>query len=175
MEKLKWYIVDKKYVKYLKTFDQRVEDIEYKENLKPYIGIVLKVNDFNYYVPISSPKKKHYEMKESLDFLKIIDKNGNILGVLNLNNMIPILNSEICILKYSSISEFRQFKSEKEKTQYIRLLDIELNIINSKIEKIIKNANKLYEINMGNKKSKLAKRCCNFKLLEEKAMQYKKG
>ena len=100
MKKLKWYIVDKQYVKYLKTFDDKVEDIEYKDNLKPYLGIVLKVGEFDYYVPISSPKKKHNEMKDSLDFIKIRDKNSNILGVLNLNNMIPILNSEICLLKY---------------------------------------------------------------------------
>ena len=103
MKKLKWYIIDKQYVKYLRTFDDKVEDIEYKDNLKLYVGIILKVGKFNYYVPISSPKKKHYEMKDSLYFIKIRDKNSNILGILNLNNMISILNSEICVLRYDEI------------------------------------------------------------------------
>ena len=173
MKKLKWYIVDNQYVKYLKTFDDKVEDIEYKDNLKPYLGIVLKVGEFDYYVPISSPKKKHNEMKDSLDFIKIRDKNSNILGVLNLNNMIPILNSEICLLKYEEISKFRKFKNHKEELQYIKLLDVELNIINSKIETITKNAKKLYELMASNNSVKLNKRCCNFKLLEEKALLYK--
>ena len=174
MEKLKWYVVDKKYVKYLKTFDDKVENIEYEHNLKPYIGILLKVGSFNYYVPISSPKKKHSQMKDSIDFMKIRDKNGKILGVLNFNNMIPVLDTEICILRYDEISKFRKFNNKKEEIQYISLLDVELNIINSKMETIIKNTNKLYMLNISDKSSKLAKRCCDFRLLEEKARLYNK-
>lgn len=35
--KLKWYVVDKEYVSYLKKFDDKVENINYTERLKPYI------------------------------------------------------------------------------------------------------------------------------------------
>ncbi len=86
---MNWYIVDKKLVNYLHSIDSRVENIEYKERLKPYIGIVLEVEEFKYYVPISSKKEKYYKMKNSLDLYKI-ENSGKILGVLNLNNMIPI-------------------------------------------------------------------------------------
>lgn len=58
MKKLKWYIVNKEYVKYLKSFDTKVENIDYDKNVKPYIGIVLNVDKFKYYVPVSSPKEK---------------------------------------------------------------------------------------------------------------------
>ena len=57
--KLKWYVVDKEYVRYLKKFDDKVENINYKEKLKPYIGILITINETNYYVPISSVKEKH--------------------------------------------------------------------------------------------------------------------
>lgn len=85
MKLLQWYIVNKKYVKYLKFFDNKIENIEYQSNLKPFIGIILNINNFNYYVTISSPKGKHYRMKDGIDFIKI-KKEDRILEVLNLNN-----------------------------------------------------------------------------------------
>ena len=69
-DKLKWYIVDKEYVSYLKQYDDKVENINYSTKLKPYIGIIININEFNYYVPISSAKPKHYKIKEGMDFIK---------------------------------------------------------------------------------------------------------
>lgn len=174
MKKLKWYVVNWEYIKYLKRFDDKVENIEYGKNVKPYIGIVLDINNHKYYVPIFSPKEKHYKMKEDIDFIKIIDKKGTILGVLNLNNMIPILSSEIEELNHEKISEIKEFNNDKEKELYLMLLRVEIMIINSKVEKIQNNAKNLYELRNDKRKSKLAKRCCDFKMLEEKAMIYKK-
>lgn len=51
-------------------------------------------------------------MKEDMDFIKII-QNNKILGVLNLNNMIPVLDEEISILKYKDIAQYRNLNSEK--------------------------------------------------------------
>ena len=175
MKKLKWYIVNKEYVKYLKLFDSKVENIDYEKNVKPYIGIVLNIDNFKYYVPISSPKEKHYKMEEDIDFIKIIDKKGNILGVLNLNNMIPILDSEIKELKYDEIEKIKTFNNDKEKQLYLMLLRLEIKIINDKIEKILRSASKLYKLRLKNPKSKIAKRCCDFKKLEEKAIEYNNG
>lgn len=47
-----------------------------------------------------------------------------------------------------------------------------LNLINAKTKKIKNNANKLYKEKENNPNSKISKRCCNFKLLEEKAKLY---
>ncbi len=55
-KKLKWYIVDKDYVNYLRKYDNKVENIDYTDKLKPYIGILVTINEINYYVPISSAK-----------------------------------------------------------------------------------------------------------------------
>ena len=171
MKLLQWYIVNKKYVKYLKFFDNKIENIDYQSNLKPFIGIILNINNFNYYVPIYSPKGKHYRMKDGIDFIKI-KKEDRILGVLNLNNMIPILNKYVKVLKYNEIEKYRTFKTDREKKTYIALLNSELKIINSKYEEINRNAIKLYEEKIKNPNSKVSRRCCNFKFLETKLNQY---
>lgn len=171
--KLKWYIADKKYVNYLRKFDEKVENIDYNSKLKPYIGILITINELNYYVPISSPKEKHYKIREGMDFVKIM-QDDKIIGVLNLNNMIPILDKNVKALKYKEIEKYRDFTSDKEKSLYIAFLNFELNLINNKIEKIKKNAVKLYNEKINNPTSNIAKRCCDFKLLEQKALLYNK-
>ncbi len=172
-KKLKWYIVDKDYVNYLRKYDNKVENIDYADKLKPYIGILITINEINYYVPISSTKEKHYKIKEGMDFVKIL-KDKRTIGVLNLNNMIPILDNNVIELKYKDIENYREFNCDKERKLYISFLSFELNLINSQIEKIRKNALKLYNEKENNPNSNLSKRCCNFKLLEEKCREYKK-
>ncbi len=170
-EYINWYIVDKKYIDYLKRYDNKVQNIEYKKSSKPYIGIVFKVNNFNYYVPISSPKQKHYLMNENTDFLKI-DDGKKILSVINLNNLVPILDNEITLLKYEDISHYFQFKDKKEEQKYVALLNIEKNLINKKIDILLWRAKKLYSIKYNKPNSKIAHRTCDFKLLEEKCIEY---
>ena len=172
-EKLRWYIVKKDYVNYLQKYDNKVANIDYKVKLKPYIGIIVNINNFNYYVPISSVKEKHYSIKEDMDFIKISQKN-KILGVLNLNNMIPILDEDISILKYKEIEKYRNFNSEKEKKLYISLLNFELKLINKMIGKIRKSALKLYKEKQNNPNSVISMRCCDFKLLEKMCVLYKR-
>lgn len=169
--KLKWYIVDKEYVNYLRQFDEKVENIDYNTKLKPYIGILITINEFNYYVPISSAKEKHYKIREGMDFIKIM-QDDKIIGVLNLNNMIPILDKNVKVLKYKDIEKYRDFVSDKEKTLYISFLSFELNLINHKMEKIKKNAIKLYNEKINNPTANVSRRCCDFKLLEEKGQLY---
>ena len=61
---LLFYDVDTDYVKYLKATEiakrgfTRVPDIEYKNERKMVCGVVLEINGFKYYVPVSSYKKK---------------------------------------------------------------------------------------------------------------------
>ena len=169
--KLKWYIADKEYVNYLREFDNKVENIDYNAKLKPYIGILLTINEFNYYVPISSAKEKHYRIKEGMDFIKI-KQDDRIIGVLNLNNMIPISDKNVKCLKYKEIEKYREFSNDKEKKLYISFLSFELDLINNKLEKIKKSAIKLYNEKINNPESNISKRCCNFKLLEEKSKLY---
>jgi len=170
---MKWYIIDKNYVEYLRIHDNNVQNIVYEDKVKPYIGIILNINDFNYYVPVSSVKPRHQNMKNSIDFFKIEDEK-RLFGVLNINNMIPVYEEYITNLNYREIDKYRSFQSETEKTNYISLLTKELSIINMNEDLILKSASRLYEIKNDHPDSKLSMRCCNFKLLEEKAKEYKK-
>lgn len=56
--------------------------------------------------------------------------------------------------------------------RYIALLSLELDLINKKINKIRKSALKSYNEKINNPNSNIAKRCCDFKMLEEKAKIY---
>lgn len=171
---MNWYVAEKNYIQYLRQFDSKVGYIDYGSRLKLYLGIILSVGDFFYYVPISSAKEKHKNMKNSLDFQKIQDEN-TLYAVLNLNNMIPVPNSCIQQIKYNQIEKFRSFDSETEKTDYIYLLQKEKRLIDAMEETIKNKAQKLHEKCTSAPNSKLAARCCNFRLLEEKLFLWQKN
>lgn len=135
--------------------------------------LVLPVNGCHYYVPISSAKPKHQRMSNSLDFHKLQDTDtGYLYAVLNLNNMIPVPDSCITQLKYSQIEQFRSFSNEKEKNDYIYLLQKEKAIMDSIQSTLQNKAEKLYAKCLRIPDSSLASRYCNFKLLEEKCNSY---
>lgn len=171
---MNWYLVEKEYVNYLHSFDERVENIEYKDRMKPYIGIILEINDFKYYVPVSSAKEKYYKMKNGIDLYKI-ENNDRILGVLNINNMIPIKEEVIKRLNYKYIEQYRKFANKEDRDKYIKLLSKELKMINSEYQKITNSAYELYNYVIINPHSSVAKRSCNFKLLEEVAKRYRRN
>ena len=59
---MNWFIVDKDYVNYLSQFDEKVGFVEYGNRLKLHVGVVFEIENFKYYVPISSAKQKHQHM-----------------------------------------------------------------------------------------------------------------
>ncbi len=170
---MNWFVVDKQYINYLTQFDSQVGYVEYGERLKLHVGILLTIGNFHYYVPISSAKPKHHQMSNRLDFHKIQDETtGFLYAVLNINNMIPVPEQCLTQLKYNQIENFRSFSNEKQKTDYIYLLQKEKFLID-KIQDILHNkAKKLYLKCINNPNSTLAARCCKFKLLEEKSLLY---
>ena len=56
--------------------------------MRPFVGIVILCNEKQYCIPLSSPKEKHKEMKNTIDFHRVLDEDGKLIGVLDLNNMI---------------------------------------------------------------------------------------
>ena len=85
--------VDVQYIRALKKVDFRVQTndpAEEKEN-KPFLGILFHRGGAEYFVPLSSPKPKHATMNNSRDFHKVLDAKGNLLSVINFNNMIPVV------------------------------------------------------------------------------------
>ena len=92
MEKLNFYTVDLDYVNYLKKVEQdkrgfsRVPNMEYGNLRKPKFlcGIVLQVNNIDYYVPVTS-----YTQQKPDNFLIKAD-NGQVTSSLRFNYMFPI-------------------------------------------------------------------------------------
>ncbi len=171
---MKWYFIDKKYINFLKKFDYKVSNVDYGENkMKGFIGVVLqKENNTNYFAPITSYKKKFEGMPDNIDFIKIFDNNSKILGALDLNNMIPVPDNLCVEVTFDNLEEFRTFKNNQEKIKYWNLLKKEQKFLNKKKYIINNNANRLYNIVKNKQNHPISKRCCNFKLLEEKCMEY---
>ena len=169
-----WYVVRKDYVSYLSQFDKTVGFVDYGEKLKIHVGTILTIGDFKYYVPISSAKPKHQNMSNSLDFHKLQDKqSGYLYAVLNINNMIPVPDHCVTQLKYDKISDFRAFKDDKERINYIYLLQKEKLLMDDITDILKDKAQKLYRKCLQFPDSSLARRCCKFKLLEEKCFEWK--
>jgi len=162
---LKFYRADEGYCDFLRQFDPCVPYIHYDNNHRPFIGILLTVKGINYYAPLASPKIKHINMKNQIDFMKI---NNGKWGAINFNNMIPIHPK--CLtpidMKINDIDD-------KIEINYKNLLSNQLSWCNSNKEKIIERADKLYHIITLNKSwPELSKRCCNFLILEEQLHKY---
>ena len=164
--KLNLYSVSDKYIKYLRRFENKIYDNkeEIRTHERKYLGIVLTVNGFNYYIPMSSPKKSDY-----LDFeKKIIRKDtktiirihesGRLYGTLRISNMIPVPITEL----------EPYFISNENDLKYKEVILGELRYINNNSDKIMKYAKTVYNQKMKNIDIGYIKNTVDFKLLEEK-------
>lgn len=151
---IKLYEVSDRYINYLDSPNSKVtfSKIHERKFKRKYIGIVLTLNNYNYFAPLSSFKEKHKTMKETVDFIKIGD-----YSVININNMIPVPKSE---LTYVDINN-------EQDIQYKNLLLKEYRIIKLKSKKIKTNAMIVYKHKLKNgNETSLSRRCCNFPFLE---------
>lgn len=168
--KLNLYSVSDKYINYLKQYDDKIYDNkeEIRIHERKYLGVVLTVNEFNYYIPMSSPKKSDY-----LDFdNKIIRKDtktiirihegGRLYGTLRISNMIPV-----------PITELEPYMiSNETDSKYKEVILGELRYINNNSNKIIKYAKTVYNQKIKNIDVGYIKNTVDFKLLEEKFKEW---
>lgn len=110
-ESFGFYTIDADYLEFLNSKDSEVYyNASYRNAVKPFIGIVIDMTEYKYFIPLTSAKKKHVKWKNSCDehFLvyEIIDKTINIEGdvykvysdekkmhvmsVLDIKKMIPV-------------------------------------------------------------------------------------
>ncbi len=151
--------VSSKYCDYLRKYDYRVPYNNYSKKHRPFVGVLFKIEHFEYFAPLSSPKRKHLSMKNTLDFLKL--KDGK-LGAINFNNMIPVMKNNYNIVTLHDLSD-----------KYISLLDEQLSWINSHKIQIKNKSYKLYNLYKANKlPPNIKDRCCNYILLEEVCNKY---
>ncbi len=155
MDILNFYYIDLKYIRNLSRADDNVMSVSPqvgKEN-RPFLGIIILIGGQKYCIPLTSPKKKFENMKSQIDFIKIFDHNSRhpeysskIIGILNLNNMIPVNNSVIS----------------------------KVNLKLNPHDTIINRANKVYSLitDFPDKNRNLTKRCVDFNKLEQILSKY---
>ena len=173
MNELNLYVVDYKLVRDYSRRDENVMSVspQIKKQNRPFIGILVVAKDKKYCVPISSPKPKHKTLKSGKDMVKIFDMykkdsegNFELIGILNINNMIPIDERFIKRIDISNNVD----DSEKER-QYKGLLRKELSWCRDNIDVIYRKVNYVYGIvnDSPEDNRRLVKRSVNFKKLEE--------
>ena len=160
MENIKIYEISSDYIDYLVPIAEHLyhNKKNNQKNERKYIGIVLTINGYDYFAPLSSFKPKHLKMKESIDFIKVKD-----YAVINLNNMFPVPIREC---RYVDIKNVKD-------PNYRALLLAEYRYIKSIQGKIRKNALTVYRHKIKNADATpLAKRCNDFAALEKACMLY---
>ncbi len=171
------YYVDMKYIRDLSKINNHLYSVSPqvgKEN-RPFLGIVTILNDKPYCIPLTSPKDK-FKKKSQIDFIKIFDEskkdtNGapKLIGVLNINDMIPV-NKELI-----SKIDLNIFNSDTPETaHYKQLMQKQIRWCRDNSEVINNRANKVYRLvtQEPEKNRNLIKRCSDFKKLEAVLEKY---
>lgn len=163
-----FYKVDAAYCNFLRETDPCVPYTMEQKSARPFVGIVLNVNGFQYYAPLTSPKPKHLQMKNQIDFLKV---NQGTWGAINFNNMIPV--TEECVEKVDMKIMPDDSKAERD---YKNLLSNQLSWCNSNRDVILNQANKLHTLIVTGKGwPNLRRRCCNFLVDEQRCAEFVRG
>ena len=120
MDSIKLYEIDEKYIDYLLPMAPHLFQNKKpgQQNTRKYIGVILIVDEFEYFAPLSSFKDKHRRMQESLDFLKVKQ-----YAVINLN--IPY------------ISRGCKAATNKHKREYFKVLNVAAFIDNTTYEGLL--------------------------------------
>ena len=108
--------------------------------------------------------KHEKELRPFIGILFEIDK-----GAVNFNNMIPVTNKNYTLVDLNketlTIAELK----------YQKLLKEQLNWLNAHYRQVKNKSFKLYQLyNSGKLADNMKSRCCNFKLLQEKCLEYNK-
>ena len=177
MEELKIYSVSDEYIEYLRKEEPNVysNKIDNRAHTRKYIGIVLKLGKYNYYVPMSSPKESDYQIagkqkvikKSIVPIIRIVVKNSKgekeLKGTLRISHMIPVPESELILY---------DLENEKDDT-YKDLVGNEIIFIRRNKDKIYKNVELIYKQKAENDTSAgYVKSALNYKELEKMCDKY---
>lgn len=157
MEQLRLYYITDKYVRYLHSRDRRVQ--YNKDKSRPYVGVVLYVGEYRYFVPMESPKQNHANIKPGVHIMRI---EGGSMGILGFNNMIPVHTTAVEPLDMNSIDD----------PKYVALLQRQISFINRNKADVLNHAHKTYYKAIKDKSGFLGSICCDFKKLEWACSKY---
>lgn len=157
MEKLSIYRISDKYIRFLHTCDNRVQFN--KDSRRPYVGVVLFVGEYRYFVPMESPKPNHAKIKSGVHIFKL---DGGRLGILGFNNMVPVPD---CALIEFNIDD------EPDK-RYRALLYNQLAEIDRNRAALFQRSAKTYFEVVNKTNEFLCRISCDFKELERASKRY---
>ena len=170
MDELYLYRVNTEYVNYLWQFTSseasQIKNNEKNGRPRTYVGLLHRINDYNYLIPLSSPEKDKYgKMFERVDFMKIED-NGKLKCVIDIGFMIPVPDDELILIDI-----------DREPPNMKHILSIERTHVRKRATEIIENAKETYKRvvkarRYKDRNDRLPKRCLDFPLLEMKMKDY---
>lgn len=171
------YNISDEYINYLRKNFPRV--YSNKENMRvhtrKYLGTVIDIDSYKYYIPLSSPKDKHDYVftdgkktvrKNSLIVMRIISGTGDnieLKGTLQIGTMIPVPDDAI---------ELYDVENEPDKA-YKNLVNEEIIYIRKHEKAIMKNAKVLYSKRKSGEDNRVVNNCLDFKALEAECEKWK--
>lgn len=162
---MKFYHITDEYINFLRSYDVKVS--QNKQESRPYVGVVVQIEDIKYYAPFTSPKAKHIKMKNGKDFRKI---QGGQYGAINFNNMIPVPDEALLLIDINNEAD----------EKYKRLLQNQYQAIKADSAAITKTASKLRKLVLTEEEKltefdkRIKARCCDLKTLESVYNEFEK-
>jgi len=161
--------IDSDYTDFLFKADNRVSKNINKSYQRPYIGVLFKIEDKKYFAPLTSTKKGQKlslnPVPENATFFPIDDCK---LGGVNINNMIPVVDSAYWLADLDISPEDAQWLVRKK-----IMLRKTIRFLRKHEERLILKAKFLYNKSCEGKLSEKQSRIvCDFKRLEEAAKTY---
>lgn len=178
MEEFKLYSVSDRYISYLREKVPNVysNKMDTRVHTRKYLGVVLRVGKYHYYVPMSSPKPTDYQVagdnivikKSIVPIMRVVVKNAKgekeLKATLRLSHMIPVPDSEL---------ELYDLDNEQD-IAYKDLVQNEIIFIRKNQDKISANAKLIYKQKLGNDVSaRYVNSALDYRLLEELCEQFK--
>lgn len=167
LSSLKFYTVSTKYLDHLREVEPKVyysQGTNYV-NPKPYIGIVLEISGHKFLAPLTSYKPKQDSIKSSsVSIFKLHERGNpsNKLGMIALNNMIPVLDSEITLLDLGA-----------QNASYRRLLMKQYEFIKINSDEIKDRASRLHHQVTAIRTEFYMKLSCDFNAMVDASRKYK--
>lgn len=149
VEQFKLYSISDNYVEWLRKEYPNVysNKMNKRTHTRKYLGVVMNIGKYQYYIPMSSPKDSDYQIagahkvikKSIVPIIRIVVKNASgekeLKGTLRISHMIPVPKSEL---------ELYEMEKETD-TTYKDLVQNEMIFIRKNKDKIVANANLLYK------------------------------
>ena len=164
---MRLYSVTDGYIDYLRKEHPHVysnKELE-RKNTRKYIGVVLSVNGYNYFVPLSSPKSRDYSVndngqtvikKDTFTIFRIVE-GGKLRGTIQFANMIPVPETEL--LEYDPATE--------KDTSYRDLVLKEIEYIRKNEKKIMNRARTIHYQKTSGYVATVLQYCLDYTDLEE--------